>query len=61
MFVSEKKLSVQIAEVDCVEVDNMNFGETAEDDVLEQFATNASGADHEHFGLSETSQRKSSL
>ncbi len=35
MFVPEKELSVEIAEVDCIEVDDVDFAEAGEDEVLE--------------------------
>lgn len=34
MFVSEEELSVQIAQVDCVEVDDVNFAEAGEGEIF---------------------------
>lgn len=47
---SEKELSIQIRQVNRVEVDDLNVAETNEDEVLEQFAPDAAGADDEKFG-----------
>ena len=35
MFMAEEELAVQITEVDCVQVDDVNFAEAREDEVLE--------------------------
>lgn len=51
MFLSEEKLAVEIAEVDSVEVHNMDFPEPSKDEVLEEFAANAASANHENAGL----------
>lgn len=45
MFVSEEELAVEVAEVDCVEVDDMYFAEAGQGEVLEEFAANATCAD----------------
>jgi len=45
MFVSEEKLAVEVAEVDCVEVDDVDFAEAGEGEVLEKFAADPAGAD----------------
>lgn len=42
---SEKKLSIEITEVDSIKVEDVNFPESGQDEVLEQFAANAAGAD----------------
>ena len=51
MFVAEEKLAVQVAQIDCVQVDNMYLAETGENKVFKQLATNAPGAHHEHTHL----------
>ncbi len=48
MFVSEEKLSVQVAKVNCIKVYDVDFTETSEYEVLEQFASNSSSADHQN-------------
>jgi hypothetical protein len=49
MFVTEKELSVEVAEVDSVEIDEMNFTETRKDEVLQQFAADATCANKQNF------------
>lgn len=46
MLVSEQKLAVQVAEVNSIEVHNVNLAITGEDEVLEEFAADASCANH---------------
>jgi hypothetical protein len=43
---SEEELPVEITQVDGVEVDDVDLAEASQDEVLEQFAANASSADH---------------
>jgi hypothetical protein len=45
MFVSKEELTVEVAEVDCVEVDDMYFAEACQGEVLEEFAADAACAD----------------
>jgi hypothetical protein len=54
MFVSEEKLTVQVGEIDGIQVDDMNFSETAENEIFEKFASDASSAHHEHASLRKT-------
>jgi hypothetical protein len=51
VLLAEEELPVEIAEVNGIEVDNMNFSEAGKDEVLEQFASDAAGADHQHARL----------
>jgi hypothetical protein len=51
VFVSEQKLPVEVAEVNGIEVDNVDFAEASEDKVLEKFAAYSAGADHEDARL----------
>ena len=44
VFMSEKKLAVQIAEIDGVKVDNVDFPEARQGKILQQLAPNAPGA-----------------
>lgn len=48
MFVPEKELAIEVAEVNCVEIDDMDFAKAGEDKVLEQFAADSASTDHEH-------------
>lgn len=51
MLVSEEELSVQVAEVDGVEVDYVYFAEAGANEILEQLATYAAGTDHQDSRL----------
>lgn len=47
VFVAEQKLSVQVAEVDSIEVDEVYLAKTGLDQVLEQLTADTAGADQE--------------
>lgn len=51
MLMTKEELSVKIAEVDGVEIDNVDLAEAGEDKVLQKFTANSSGADHQDPGL----------
>lgn len=51
MFVSEEELPIEIAKIDCIEVDDMDLSEACENEVLEKFASNPSGANHQDSSL----------
>ena len=51
MLVAKQKLSVEVAEVDRVQVDDVDFAEAGQDEVLEQFASDAASAHHENARL----------
>lgn len=48
---TEEELSVEVAQIDGIEVDNVDLAEAEEDDVLEEFAAYATGADQQDSGL----------
>lgn len=45
MFVSEEELPVQIAQIDSIKIHDMDLPEASEDEILEEFTSNTSGAD----------------
>jgi hypothetical protein len=47
MLVSEQKLSVEIREINSVQINYMNLSEAAEHQILQQFASDAAGANHQ--------------
>jgi hypothetical protein len=51
VFVSEEELTVEITQVDSIKIDNVNLSETGHDQVFEQFASNAAGANEERSRL----------
>lgn len=44
VFVAEKELSVQIAQIDRIQIDDMDLPEAGQEEVLEQLAANTAGA-----------------
>lgn len=51
MFLSKEELAVQVAEIDCVKVDDVNFTEAGEDKVLQKLAANSTSTNHQHSRL----------
>ena len=51
VFVSKEELSVQVRKVNGVEVDDVNFRKTSQDEVLEQLTANAASADEQNTSL----------
>ena len=51
MFLAEKKLAIQVAQVDSIEINDVDFGKSSEDEILQQLATDAAGTDHKHSSL----------
>jgi hypothetical protein len=51
MFLSEEELAIQIAEIDCIKIDNVNLPKAGQDQVLQQFTANSAGTDKEYSCL----------
>lgn len=51
VFLSEKELSIEVREVDGIEIDDVDFREASEDEVLEQLAPDAPSADEQNSSL----------
>lgn len=51
MFLTEKELAVEVAEVDRVKVDHMYLPKSSKNEVLEKFAPNAASTDQQHSRL----------
>lgn len=51
MLVSEEELSVQVTEVDGIEVYDVDFTKAGEYEVLQQFTSNSSCANHQNSCL----------
>lgn len=51
MLVSEEELPIEIAQVDGIEVNDVDFAEAGEDKVLEKFASDPSSTYHENASL----------
>jgi hypothetical protein len=55
VLIAEQKLAVEVAEVDGVKVDDVDFAKPGEHDVFEQLAAYAASSHHEHARLSPVS------
>lgn len=55
MLITEQKLAVEVAQVDGVEVDDVDFAEAGKHDVLEQLAADAASSNHKNARLSQVS------
>lgn len=51
VFEAEQELAVEITQIDCVEVDDMDFAESGEQEVLQQFASDATSTHEKHARL----------
>ena len=51
MFVTKEELTIEVAKVDGVQIDNVDLAEAGENKVLQELATNSSGTDHQNAGL----------
>lgn len=51
VLVAEEELAVQVAEVDGVEIDDMDLAKAGQGEVLEQLAADSSSSDHQNAGL----------
>jgi hypothetical protein len=51
VLIAEQKLPVQVAEVDRVQVYNVNLAKAREHKILEQFAADAASAHHQYARL----------
>jgi len=47
MFMTEEELTIEIAEIDGVQIDDMDLAEASKDEVLEELTPNPSCADHQ--------------
>ena len=47
MLIAEQKLAIKVAEIDSVQVYNVNFAKAGEDEILEQFAADATSSNHQ--------------
>lgn len=48
MLVSEEELAVQVAEIDGIEIDDVDFAVASEKQVLEEFTADAAGSYHQY-------------
>ena len=48
MFETEEKLAIQIAQINGIEVDDVDFAKAGKEEVLEQLAADATSAHEQH-------------
>lgn len=53
MLVSKQELPIQVAQVDRVEIDNVNFAEAGEEQVLEELTADPTCSDQQDARLSQ--------
>jgi hypothetical protein len=58
MFLSKEKLAIQVTQIYCIKVYDVNFSESAEKEVLEKLASNTSGTDKQHARLFKDEREK---
>ena len=46
MLLTKEELTVEVAEVDCVQINDVDLAEAGEDKILQKLAPNSSSADH---------------
>lgn len=51
MLVAEEELAIQVAQINGIQIHDVDFAETVEDEVLEQLAANATSANHQDARL----------
>ena len=51
VFLAEKELAIQVREIDCVHVDDVEFLETRHREVLQKLGPEATGANNQNPGL----------
>jgi len=48
VFVAEEELTVEVAEIDSVQIHDMNLSKACQDEVLQKLASNPASADHQN-------------
>lgn len=51
MLVAKQELAIEVAEINHIQVDNVDFAKPSENKVLQQFASDAASAHHQHARL----------
>jgi len=50
---AKEELTVKVAEIDSIQIHNMNFTKASQDEVLQEFASNSTGSNHQNARLHE--------
>jgi hypothetical protein len=56
MFMSEEKLTIEVAQIDGIKIDDMDLAEACEDKVFEQLASDSTSTHHQYAGLERSCQ-----
>ena len=51
MLLTKEKLTVEVAEVDSVQINDVNFAEAGKDEILQELTANSASADHQNTRL----------
>lgn len=51
MFLTKKELTIEVADVDGVQINDVDLAEAGEDKILQKLAANSSSADHQDARL----------
>lgn len=51
MLVTKEELTIEVTEVDGVQIDDVDLAEAGEDKILQKFAANSSSANHQNARL----------
>jgi len=51
VLIAEQELAIEVAEVDCVQVYDVDLAEASENEVFEKLAADATSSDHQHSRL----------
>lgn len=51
MLLTKEKLTVEVAEVDSVQINDVNFAEAGKDKILQKLTANTASADHQNTRL----------
>lgn len=44
---AKEELTIEVAEIDCVQIDDVDLAEASENEVLEEFTANSACTDHQ--------------
>jgi hypothetical protein len=51
VLMSEEKLAIEVAQIDGIEIDNMDLTKTCKDEAFEKLASDSTGAHHQYTSL----------
>lgn len=51
MFMTKEELAIEVTQIDCVKIDDVDVGKASKDEVFEQLTADAAGANEENARL----------